>query len=124
MHFLQASVVRLAASSVACEDMGVLALSTPRLKELLPQAAIMHGAMAELRETGSEGVVDALFAPHLVSCHMIPRPAPAVVHSLGHVSDSTSSLTCQPSVVHSRRRWPASEPAGGRTTSTAASTSS
>ena len=57
----------LAESSAVCSALDVLDISIARFKELLPQMALIQGVVRILVDTGAEQVVDAAFAPHLVS---------------------------------------------------------
>lgn len=59
----------LARSGLTCAALGVADISLLRHKELLVQASAMHGTAVVLTESGTAGVVDAAFAPHLVSFH-------------------------------------------------------
>ena len=57
----------LAESSAVCSALDVLDTSLARYKELLPQVALIQGVVRTLVDTGAKRVVDAAYAPHLVS---------------------------------------------------------
>jgi hypothetical protein len=66
---VQASVVALAAHVTARRGLGVSSsgMSLQCFKELLLQAALLYGAIQVLKETGAERLLDAIFAPYMVS---------------------------------------------------------
>ena len=68
---LQAAVVALAAHSEARRALGVRMVTLQRMKRLLVQAAMLHGTMDILQDSEAQSILDAIFAPDLVSCKLM-----------------------------------------------------